>query len=231
MVVVSGAAIVVRNLSHRFASRAGTVDVLSGLDLDIEAGAYVALVGASGAGKSTLLSVLGGLEPPQQGSVTVGGADLGTLCRSELATFRRETVGFVFQHFGLLEALTASENIELACSLARLAPRARRQRAADLLAAVGLTDRARHRPVELSGGERQRVAIARALANRPQLVLADEPTGNLDDESTLLVVDLLESLPGEHDCTLVLVTHDHALARRATRRLRLQAGRAVEESP
>jgi ABC-type lipoprotein export system ATPase subunit len=231
MVTVPGAAIVVHDLSHRFASRGGDVDVLTGVDLEIDAGGYVALVGASGAGKSTLLSVLGGLEPPQSGSVTVGGADLGSLPRNELATFRRETVGFVFQHFGLLDALTASENIELACSLARVAPRARRQRAADLLEAVGLSGRARHRPVELSGGERQRVAIARALANGPRLVLADEPTGNLDEESTARVVDLLESLPAEHDCTLVVVTHDHAIARRATRRLRLQAGRAVEESP
>jgi len=138
-------------------------------------------------------------------------------------------VGFVFQHFGLLEALTAAENVELACSLARVPTGARRRRAAELLDAVGLADRARHRPIELSGGERQRVAIARALANGPRLVLADEPTGNLDDESTARVVDLLESLPAEHDCTLVVVTHDQAIARRAERRLRLRNGRALEE--
>ena len=161
-----------------------TVTVLDGLDLDVDAGGYVALVGASGAGKSTLLSVIGGLEPAQAGSVVIGGQDLAGLSRTELATFRRETVGFVFQHFGLLEALTAAENIELACSLARVAPAARRTRVRDLLDAVDLADRARHRPVELSGGERQRVAIARALANGPSLVLADEPTGNLDDAST-----------------------------------------------
>jgi putative ABC transport system ATP-binding protein len=230
MTGMSGAAIVVQDLSHRFSSRAGDVVVLSGLDLAVEAGDYVALVGASGVGKSTLLSVLGGLEAPQSGTVVIDGADLSGLSRSQLAAFRRETVGFVFQHFGLLESLTAAENVELACSLARVAPAVRRQRAAELLDAVGLADRARHRPVELSGGERQRVAIARALANRPRLVLADEPTGNLDDDSTAKVVELLESLPAEHGCTLVIVTHDQAVAHRARRRLRLRGGIAVEES-
>jgi putative ABC transport system ATP-binding protein len=229
MAGMPGAAIVVRDLSHRFSSRAGEVVVLSGLDLTIDAGDYIALVGASGVGKSTLLSILGGLEAPQSGSVVVDGADLSGLSRAELAAFRRETVGFVFQHFGLLESLTAAENVELASSLARVAPSVRRQRSAELLEAVGLSDRARHRPVELSGGERQRVAIARALANRPRLVLADEPTGNLDDESTAKVVALLESLPAEHGCTLVVVTHDQAIAHRARRRLRLRGGRAVEE--
>jgi len=229
MRTVSGAPIDVHQLSHRFSSRAGTVTVLDGLDLHIEAGGHVALVGASGVGKSTLLSVLGGLEAPQSGSVVVDGDDLSGLSRSELATFRRETVGFVFQHFGLLEALTAAENVELACSLAGVGGSARRARAADLLDAVGLAARARHRPVELSGGERQRVAIARALANRPRLVLADEPTGNLDDVSTELVVSLLESLPAEHGCTLVVVTHDVSIARRAQRCYRLELGRAHEE--
>src|SRR4051795_4104747 len=156
MAGMPGAAIEVHDLQHRFASRAGEVVVLSGLDLSIEAGDHVALVGASGAGKSTLLSILGGLEAPQAGSVVVDGADLRGLSRSQLATFRRETVGFVFQHFGLLEALTAAENVELACALARTGAAAPRARPAELLDAVGLADRARHRPVELSGGERQR---------------------------------------------------------------------------
>ena len=230
MAGMSGAAIVVEDLSHRFSSRAGDVVVLADLDLAVGAGDYVALVGASGVGKSTLLAVLGGLEPPQSGRVVVDDADLGGLSRSELASFRRETVGFVFQHFGLLEAFTASENVELACSLARVPVGARRRRAAELLDAVGLADRARHRPVELSGGERQRVAIARALANGPRLVLADEPTGNLDDDSTARVVELLESLPAEHGCTLVVVTHDQLIARRAHRRLRLRGGQAHEEA-
>ena len=226
---VPGASIDVRQLSHRFSSRAGTVTVLDGLDLHVEAGGHVALVGASGVGKSTLLSVLGGLEAPQSGSVIVDGDDLSGLSRSDLATFRRETVGFVFQHFGLLEALTAAENVELASSLAGVGGAARRARSAELLDAVGLGARARHRPVELSGGERQRVAIARALANRPRLVLADEPTGNLDDDSTRLVVELLESLPASHGCTLVVVTHDSWIARRAGRCYVLESGRAHEQ--
>ena len=186
MTSVPGASIDVRQLSHRFSSRAGTVTVLDGLDLHVEAGGHVALVGASGVGKSTLLSVLGGLEAPQSGSVVIDGDDLSA--SQSRASWRRSAArrsGFVFQHFGLLEALTAAENVELASSLAggrgsarreRCRRAARRRRAS----APGPA----HRPVELSGGERQRVAIARALANRPRLVLADEPTGNLDDDST-----------------------------------------------
>ena len=138
-------------------------------------------------------------------------------------------MGFVFQHFGLLEALTAAENIELACSLAGARPADRRRRAAELLEAVDLGERSGHRPIELSGGERQRVAIARSLANNPSLILADEPTGNLDQTSTDRVVALLERLPADHGCTLVIVTHDAAIAARAGRQLRLTGGRLVEQ--
>ncbi|CAN5692045.1 ABC transporter ATP-binding protein [soil metagenome] len=217
-----GAGVVVRGLHHEFATRTGPLTVLDGVDLDIPAGGYASLVGPSGAGKSTLLSLLGGLEPAQQGTVEVAGERLAGLSRDGLAAFRRSTVGFVFQHFGLLDALTAAENIDVAGTLAGLARRQRRSRTDELLEAVGLAGRADHRPAELSGGERQRVAIARALANRPQLVLADEPTGNLDDDSTLLVVDLLESLPERLGCSLVVVTHDRALAARAPMRLQLR---------
>ncbi len=202
--------------------------MLDGLDLEVEAGGHVALMGQSGAGKSTLLALLGGLERPQEGSVVVDGHDLTGLSRDELAAFRRESVGFVFQHFGLLETLSAVENVELACTLAGVARRVRGRRARDLLASVGLGERAGHRPGELSGGERQRVAIARALANHPRVVLADEPTGNLDEDSTTMVVELLESLPAEHGCTLVVVTHNRALARRAGRLLALRGGRLQE---
>ncbi len=217
-------------LRHRFESRAGDVTVLDGVDLHLDAGDHAALVGASGVGKTTLLSVLGGLESPQEGTVRVDDHDLAGMSRGELATFRRETVGFVFQHFGLLEALTAAENVELAGSLAGAAAGPRRRRAAELLEAVGLVDRARHRPLELSGGERQRLAIARALMNRPRLVLADEPTGNLDERSSTLVMGLLESLPAGHGCTLVVVTHDATIAARARRCFRLSGGRAIEEA-
>ncbi|MCU1496133.1 MAG: transporter ATP-binding protein [Acidimicrobiales bacterium] len=220
-VSMPGADVVVRGLHHQFATRSGPLTVLDGVDLEIPAGGYASLVGPSGAGKSTLLSLLGGLEPAQRGTVEVGGALLAGLDRDGLAAFRRTTVGFVFQHFGLLDALTAAENIDLAGALTGVSRTARRSRTRELLDAVGLLDRADHRPAELSGGERQRVAIARALANRPRLVLADEPTGNLDDESTMLVVELLETLPERLGCSLVIVTHDRALAARAPMRLRL----------
>ena len=220
----SGAAVEVHGLAHRFETPDGALTVLDGLDLSVEAGGYVALTGRSGAGKSTLLSVLGGLERPQRGQVRVGGHDLDALRGDGLAAFRRTTVGFVFQHFGLLGALTASENVELALTLAGTSRDRRRERAAELLDAVGLAGRARHRPRALSGGELQRVAIARALANEPRLVLADEPTGNLDEESTERVLDLLGTITAARGCTLIVVTHNRAVAARARARHRLDGG-------
>jgi len=217
-----GAAIRVEGLSHTFTTRTGPLTVLDSVDLLIPAGGYASLMGPSGAGKSTLLSLLGGLELAQQGEIEVGEQLLAGLSRDELAAFRRSTVGFVFQHFGLLDTLSAAENVSLACALAGTPRRERAMRTAELLASVGLEHRSDHRPLELSGGERQRVAIARALANDPRVVLADEPTGNLDDDSTDLVIALLESLPMEHGCTLVLVTHDRALAERAPIHLHLR---------
>src|SRR3954467_15797177 len=189
----------VRALSHSYVTGTGRLAVLDGVDLSVPAGAHVTLTGPSGSGKSTLLSLLGGLDRPQAGSVVVGEHDLSTLAGDGLAAYRRSTVGFVFQHFGLLDMLTAAENVELALTLAGVRGGRRSRRAAELLDAVGLGARARHQPSQLSGGERQRVAIARRLPNEPQLVLADEPTGNLDEESAFLVVDLLESLPARHD--------------------------------
>ncbi len=223
-----GAAVKVRNLSHRYETAGRPLVVLDAISFSIPSGGYVALTGASGAGKSTLVSILGGLEPPQSGQVHVGGHDLHGLGGDELAAYRRSTIGFVFQHFGLLDTLTANENVEMAMTLAGTRPRARRARALELLAAVGLADRAAHRPAALSGGERQRVAIARALANRSRLVLADEPTGNLDDGAATRVLDLLEQLPTDRNCTLVVVTHDRAVADRAPIRLHLVEGRLSE---
>jgi putative ABC transport system ATP-binding protein len=199
--------------------------VMEGIDLDIMAGDYVALSGPSGAGKSTLLSLLGGLERPVTGRISVGDVDVTGLAGDGLAAYRRSTVGFVFQHFGLLETLSARENVEIACALAGLSRARRRQRAGDLLDAVGLSDRATHRPGALSGGERQRVALARALANRPRLVLADEPTGNLDEASAFRVIGLLETLQEQWGYTLIVVTHNRSVAARARARLALEAGR------
>jgi putative ABC transport system ATP-binding protein len=219
------AAIVVRDLSHRYQTPAGRLTVLDQISFEVETGGYAALTGPSGAGKTTLLSLLGGLDTIQAGTIQIDGTDLAGLSGRDLARFRCRTVGFVFQHFGLLETLTATENVELAMALAGVGPKLRRRAARDVLGAVGLGARVDHRPHQLSGGERQRVAIARALANSPRLVLADEPTGNLDEGSAGTVIALLESLPAERGVTLVLVTHNRAIAARAHTRLALDDGR------
>jgi len=220
-----GVAVCARGLTHGYGRGRQAVEVLRGLDLDVAAGGYVALRGSSGAGKSTLLALLGGLEAPQGGAVSVGGIDLRGMSGRRLAGYRRTTVGFVFQHFGLVDILTAQENIMLAQSLAGVPPELRRRRAVELLSAVGLNHRMGHRPAELSGGERQRVAIARALANRPGLLLADEPTGNLDEEAAERVLALLEELRYQTGCTLVVVTHNAAVAARAQSILHMSNGR------
>jgi ABC-type lipoprotein export system ATPase subunit len=217
----------VRDLRHVYETAAGSLTVLDGVTVAIGRGQIVAIMGSSGSGKTTLLSLLGGLEAPQAGSIEVAGRALDAMSGNELAAFRRETVGFVFQDFGLLGQLTALENVELALTLGGTRRLQRRTRARDLLAAVGLEARVDHRPHALSGGENQRVAIARALANTPRVVLADEPTGNLDAQSTDLVLDLLGRLPREHDCTLLLVTHDDAVAAGANRILHLRNGRVA----
>ena len=218
----------VEGLSHRYVRREGTLHVLQEVSFVIETGSYVSLVGPSGSGKSTLLAVLGGLEPPQSGRVTVNGTDIGSLSGDELADYRSKSVGFVFQNFGLLEACTALENVELALTLRGVARSARRLRATELLGDVGLAERLSHRPYELSGGERQRVAIARAIANDPGLVLADEPTGNLDVEAAETVADLLESLRSQRGCTVLVVTHNPAMAEHADIHLALDQGRLAE---
>ena len=218
-------AVRVQDLAFSYDTPSGRLTVLDHVSFDIDAGSTVAIMGASGSGKTTLLAVIGGLDRPPEGEVCVAGRDLTRLDRNEIARYRREVVGFVFQDFGLLGQLNALENVELALTFARVPRRQRRSRARDLLGAVGLGDRLSHRPRALSGGEKQRVAIARALANDPQLVLADEPTGNLDDGSTATVLDLLMRVPAEHGSTVVVVTHDHTVAACADRRLHLTHGR------
>jgi putative ABC transport system ATP-binding protein len=219
-----GSAIRLLGVNHGYRSGRSRVQALVDIDLEIPAGGYVALTGPSGAGKSTLLSLIGGLERPQSGTLMVGQHNLRDLRADLLAEYRRTTIGFVFQHFGLLDLLSARENIELAASLSA-SSRRRRQQVANLLGEVGLRDRADHRPGQLSGGERQRVAIARALVNDPGLILADEPTGNLDAVSAMRVLDLLEGVHRERGCTLLIVTHNEAVAKRAEQRYRLDGGR------
>jgi putative ABC transport system ATP-binding protein len=227
MVPQAGVEIRVAGVSHSYRASNGRLPVLSDVDFEVPPGGYCALQGPSGAGKTTLLALLGGLLRPERGTVRVGQDDLGRLTGDDLAAYRRTTVGFVFQHFGLLDTLSAQENVELAMSLTGEGRRKRRARARELLAAVGLSERAGHRPPQLSGGERQRVAMARALANRPRLLLADEPTGNLDEATSERVVELLEGLHRKWQFTLILVTHDGGIAERANRRMRFLGGRLV----
>jgi putative ABC transport system ATP-binding protein len=224
----SGVEVLARGVTQRYERPDGAVlTVLDGLDLLLTAGERVAIEGRSGAGKTSLLAVLGGLEPLVEGTLRVGDVDVSALRGDDLAAYRRDVVGFVFQHFGLIDSLTALENVELAMSMASVGRGRRRRAARDLLADVGIADRSDHLPGALSGGERQRVAIARAVANDPRLILADEPSGNLDPESTELVLDLLDALSRARGCTFVVVTHDDAVSSRADRRLRLTEGLLV----
>ena len=219
----AGAAVRIRGLEHGYGSGDRRLPVLRGVDLDLEPGGHLALTGPSGAGKSTLLALVGGLERPQRGELRVDGADLARLRGSALSAYRRRTVGFVFQHFGLVQVLTARENLELALALTGMGRPSRAARAAALLHQVGLTDRADHRPGQLSGGEQQRVAIARALVRRPRLLLADEPTGALDTETGNLVIEVMRAAT-DRGCGLILVTHDQAHAAKMQRVLRLEDG-------
>jgi D-methionine transport system ATP-binding protein len=226
------AAVAVSELRHAFRTRAGDLVALDDVTFTVAAGGYAALVGPSGAGKTTLLSIIGGLEPPQAGSVVVDGHDLSNLDGDELAGFRRDTVGFVFQHFGLLDPLTAIENVELALVLDRADRRTRRRRAQELLDAVGLQTRAGHRPIELSGGERQRVAIARAIAAQPSVLICDEVTSALDVSVQAAIVELIEELRDDLGLGLLFVTHNLALISTiADRVLVMSHGRIVEHGP
>jgi len=209
------------------ASAAGAVNVLRGISLRIEAGERVALVGPSGSGKSTLMMVIGGLERPSVGRVRIAGADLGALDEDALAELRRANIGIVFQSFHLLPAMNALENVALPLELGGRDDAFARAR--EVLAAIGLEHRLTHYPAQLSGGEQQRVAIARAFAGRPKLILADEPTGNLDQETGTKVVDLLFDLAARQGTTLLLITHDRALAARAGRIVTLADGRVVAD--
>ncbi len=222
-----GVEVLVEGVTHRFEVEGGQLVVLDDLSFHVSPGSYVSIMGPSGAGKSTLLSLLGGLDSAQSGSLQVGGHALGTLSRKELASYRCSTVGFVFQHFGLLDTLTAAENVEVPLLLAGNSRAEARRRSLELLERVGLADRSTHLPAALSGGERQRVAVARAVGNDPDLLLADEPTGNLDEDNGRMIVDLLESVCAERACTVIAVTHDPRLAARADRKYRLKGGQLV----
>ncbi|WP_314927446.1 ABC transporter ATP-binding protein [Aeromonas piscicola] len=221
--------IVVKGLGKTVRLGQESLTILEGIDLQVNTGETLALVGASGSGKSTLLGLLAGLDLPSQGDIEILGQSLVQLDEEGRARLRAEQVGFIFQSFLLLPTLSALENVMLPAELrgeTRCEPRAR-----ELLAAVGLSERLHHLPPRLSGGEQQRVAIARAFMTRPSLLLADEPTGNLDSKTGETVIELLFQLNREHGTTLVVVTHDHELAQRCQRQLVMAAGRLVADAP
>jgi putative ABC transport system ATP-binding protein len=224
---MNGIMIRVRGLSLRLASGGRGVDVLTDVSLDVPAGQFLAIAGPSGSGKSTLLGLIAGLDQPTAGRIEVAGVDITALDEDGLARFRRDHVGYVFQSFHLLPTLTAQENVAVPLELAGEAGAA--ARAAALLAEVGLGERAHHYPVQLSGGEQQRVAVARAMARRPALLLADEPTGNLDSATGKQIIELLVGTNRRLGNTLVLVTHDTALAAHADRVVTLRDGRIVSD--
>ena len=219
-----------RNLSKTYTRGLQKVEVLHGIDLDIESGDFVALMGPSGSGKTTLLNLIGGLDGPTGGSITVGGERLDQLSENALARWRSSHVGFVFQFYNLLATLSARRNVELPLLLTRLSGAQRRQRADIALQLVGLADRAVHKPNELSGGQQQRVAIARAIVSDPQLLVCDEPTGDLDRQSAAEVLTLLQQLNRDHGKTIIMVTHDPKAAEFARRTVYLDKGTLADNA-
>jgi putative ABC transport system ATP-binding protein len=219
----------VRALQKHYQMGGALVRALDGLDLDIPRKTFTVVMGPSGSGKSTLLHLVGGLDRPTAGQIEFLGQRLDEMDENQLALFRRQTVGFVFQSFNLIQSMTAAENVGFPMQFAGIPPKERSRRSLDLLERVGLSDRAQHRPNELSGGQQQRVAIARALVNDPLLVLADEPTGNLDSSSGVSIMHVLSDLH-KSGRTVLVVTHDLRMLRFATHKIFLLDGRAVSEA-
>ncbi|WP_189544885.1 ABC transporter ATP-binding protein [Streptomyces gelaticus] len=220
----------VEDLHRSYGSGAGAVHALRGVSFEVPRGELVALKGRSGSGKTTLLNLLGGLDSPDAGRITVDGTDLAELGENGLLELRRDRIGFIFQSFGLIPILTAAENVGVPMRLRKADPREREERVALLLSLVGLADHAAQRPGELSGGQQQRVAIARALANRPALLIADEPTGQLDAETGLAVMELLRAVVRSEGVTALVATHDAQLLGLADRVLELSDGHIVEHA-
>jgi putative ABC transport system ATP-binding protein len=217
-----------RGIRKTYNSGRVSVEALRGVDLDVGGNEYVAVVGPSGSGKSTLMNILGCLDTPSQGQYELAGERVAGLDRNRLAEIRNRNVGFVFQNFNLLPYATALENVELPLLFAGVKTKERRQRAAAMLERVQLADRMDHKPTELSGGQMQRVAIARALVNRPAMVLADEPTGNLDSASGKAIVEIFSELYAAGQ-TIVMITHDHGIAKLASRVVQIRDGQIVED--
>ncbi|MFE7468422.1 ABC transporter ATP-binding protein [Streptomyces sp. NPDC057499] len=216
-----------RDVTKRYTRGKSTVDALAGVDLTIEDGGRLVIQGPTGGGKSTLLQMLGGLDRPTSGSIELDGVDLARLGEAKLTRVRARTIGFVFQSFNLIPTLTAQENVETALVPLGVRAAERRRRAAEALDSVGLGERLGHLPGEMSGGQQQRVAIARALVKQPKVLLADEPTGNLDESMRDEIMEVLETMWKEHGLTFVMVTHDSALAKRAPRLATIRKGRVT----
>jgi putative ABC transport system ATP-binding protein len=225
---LSPAIVSLQNLSRHYRIGDETVKAVDSVNLAIESGEFIAIVGPSGSGKSTLLHLIGGLDSPTRGSVFADSLDLSSLSEKEKAGYRNEKVGFVFQDFNLQEHLTARENVELPLKIRGTPPRIRRAKSDSLLEAVNLLHRAKHKPTQLSGGEKQRVAIARARAGDPKIILADEPTGNLDSRTGEEVVALLSKVCRERGVTVIVATHDVNIANLADRVIHIRDGRIEE---
>jgi len=225
-----GSLVRVHGVHKTFVRGSEKIDVLQGLELEVAEGEFLALMGPSGSGKSTLLNLIGGLDRPTSGTVEVGEVNIGTLPDSKLTTWRARHIGFVFQMYNLLPALTAERNVELPLLLTSLSKARRRQQVAMALELVGLADRMKHYPRQLSGGQEQRVGIARAIVTDPTLLLCDEPTGDLDRKSGDEILDLLCALHSQQGKTIVMVTHDPHAAERASRLVHLDKGVLVEEA-
>jgi putative ABC transport system ATP-binding protein len=223
--VTEKALIQLENVTKTYDAGENEVHALSGVDVGIEKGEFVAIIGPSGSGKSTLMHILGCLDSPTEGKYWLDGDDVATLTARSLAKIRNQKIGFVFQTFNLLPRATILKNVELPLLYAGISRNERRERGMAVLERVGLGNRAKHRPNELSGGQRQRVAIARALVNNPSLVLADEPTGNLDQKTGSEIIDIFQDLAGEE--TIIIVTHDPAIASRTSRLIKIVDGRVV----
>jgi len=226
---MAGSLVEVRDLHKVFQRGGQRIDVLQGVNLDIPQGDYLSLMGPSGSGKTTLLNLIGGLDTPSEGSVTVAGDRLDKLSGAKLSAWRARHIGFVFQLYNLLPVLTAARNVELPLLLTKLSRAERKRHVATALEIVGLTHRAKHTPSTLSGGEQQRVGIARAIVTDPTLILADEPTGDLDRKTGNGILDLLQDLNREHKKTIIMVTHDPHAAERASRQLHMVDGQLSSE--
>jgi putative ABC transport system ATP-binding protein len=218
-----------RDLEKRYTKGKETVEVLTGINLTIEAGDFLALMGPSGSGKTTLLNLIGGLDHPSGGSIEVNGQALESMSGKALAKWRSENVGFIFQFYNLLPVLNAQRNVELPLLLTNLSRKQRQHNAATALEIVGLGDRGKHKPGELSGGQQQRVAIARAIVADPELLVCDEPTGDLDRETADEILMLLETLNKDHGKTIIVVTHDPKAAEHARRTMHMDKGKLVSE--